>query len=61
MMLNLLNFGRPFVKRFDLGLYAIRPLSVLSETFVHYGQRVERIKMKLGTQVGLGSGDFVLV
>jgi len=35
-------------------------LSVLSVTFVHCGQAVERIKMKLGTQVGLGPGHIVL-
>jgi len=29
-------------------------------TFVHCGQTVERIKMKLGTQVGLGPGHIVL-
>ena len=37
-------------------------LSVLSVTFVHCGQTVgrRRIKMKLGTQVGLGPGHIVL-
>jgi len=35
-------------------------LSVLSVTFVHCGQKVGRIKMKLGTQVGLGPGHIVL-
>jgi len=60
-------FGRPFVKRFA---YAIGPLyvcpvclsvlSVLSVTFVHCGQTVGRIKMKLGSQVGFGSGHYVL-
>ena len=35
-------------------------LSVLSVTFVHCGQTVGRIKMKLGTQVGLGPGRMVL-
>jgi len=35
-------------------------LSVLSVTFVHCGQTVGRIKMKLGTQVGLGPGHIVL-
>ena len=29
-------------------------------TFVHYGQTVGRIKMKLGMQVGLGPGHIVL-
>ena len=32
----------------------------LSVTFVHCGQTVERIKMKLGMQVGLGPGHIVL-
>ena len=43
--------------------YAIRPLCVLSclsETFVHCGQTVGRIKMKHGMQVGLGPGHIVL-
>jgi len=35
-------------------------LSVLSVTFVHCGQTVGRIKMKLGVQVGLGPGHIVL-
>jgi len=35
-------------------------LSCLSVTFVHCGQTVGRIKMKLGTQVGLGPGHIVL-
>ena len=35
-------------------------LSVLSVTFVHRGQTVGRIKMKLGKQVGLGPGHNVL-
>jgi len=35
-------------------------LSVLSVTFVHCGQKVGRIKMKLGTQVGLGPCHIVL-
>jgi len=39
----------------------VRPvLSCLSETFVHCGQTVGRIKMKLGMQVGLGPGHIVL-
>jgi len=37
-----------------------RCLSVLSVTFVHCGQTVGRIKMKLGMQVGLGRGHIVL-
>jgi len=32
----------------------------VSVTFVHCGQTVERIKMKLGKQVGLGPGHIVL-
>ena len=43
--------------------YAIRLLSVcpvLSVTFVHCGQTVGRIKMKLGMQVSLGPGYIVL-
>jgi len=35
-------------------------LSCLSVTFVHCDQTVEQIKMKLGTQVGLGPGHIVL-
>jgi len=35
-------------------------LSVLSVTFVHCGQTVGRIKMKLGVQVGVGPGHIVL-
>jgi len=35
-------------------------LSVLSVTFVYCGQTVERIKMKLGLQVGLGPDHIVL-
>ena len=54
--------GRPFVKRFTLR-YRTVVLSVcpvLSVTFVHCGQTAGRIKMKLGTQVGLGPGHIVL-
>jgi len=35
-------------------------LSVLSVTLVHCGQTVGWIKMKLGTQIGLGPGHIVL-
>jgi len=35
-------------------------LSVLYVTFVHCGQTIGRIKMKLGMQVGLGPGHIVL-
>ena len=34
--------------------------SCLSVTFVHCGQTVGQIKMKLGMQVGLGPGHIVL-
>jgi len=56
-------FGRPFVKRFALcyrSVVCLSCLSVLSVTFMHCGQTVGRIKMKLGTQVGLGPGHIVL-
>ena len=53
-------FGRPFVKRFALCYRSIVFLSCLSVTFVHCGQTVGRIKMKLGMQVGLGPGHIVL-
>jgi len=35
-------------------------LSCLSVTLVYCGQMVGRIKMKLGTRVGIGPGDIVL-
>ena len=41
-------------------MLSVRCLSVLSVTFVHCGQMVGRIKMKLGMQVGLGPGHIVL-
>jgi len=60
-----LVFRRPFVNGSP---YAIRPLSrpvlsclsVLSVTLVYCGQTVGWIKMKLGTQVGLGPAHIVL-
>jgi len=59
--------GRPFVKRFALCyrsvVLSVSPvcLSVcLSVTFVHCGQTVGRIKLKLSKQVGLGPGPIVL-
>ena len=52
-------FGWPFVKRFAL-CYRTVVLSCLTVTSVYCGQTVGRIKMKLGTQVGLGSGHIVL-
>ena len=57
--LVLLVFGRPLVKRFVLRYRSV-VLSVLSVTFVHCGQTVGRIKMKLGMQVGLVPGHIVL-
>jgi len=58
-------FGRPFVKRFALChrsvVLSCPVLSVCrSVTFVHCSQTVGRIKMKRGTQVGLGPGHIVL-
>jgi len=63
------SFGRPFAKRFALCCQTVVCLSVclsvcltvcLSITLVHCGQTVGWIKMPLGTEVGLGPGDFVL-
>ena len=60
-------FGRPFVKRFALWYWSVVCLSVpyclsvcLSVAFVHCGQTVGRIKMKLRTHVGLSPGHIVL-
>ena len=55
-------FGRPFVKWFALchRTVVLTLLSVLSVTLVYCGQTVGWIKMKLGTEVGLGPGDIVL-
>ena len=53
-------FGQPFVKRFTLCYRSVVCLSVLSVTLVYCGQSVGQIKMKLGTQVGLGPGHNVL-
>ena len=52
-------FGRPFVKRFAL-CYPTVVLSVLSVMLVYCGQMVGRIKMKRGTDAGLGPGHTVL-
>ena len=52
-------FGRLFVKQFAL-CYRTVVLSCLSVTFVHCGQTVGWIKMKLGVQVGLCPGHIVL-
>ena len=56
-------FGVLLVKRFALCYRSIVCLSVcpvLFVTFVHCGQTVGRIKMKLGIPVGLGPGHIVL-
>jgi len=55
-------FWRSFVKRFALCYRSVvcPVLSCLSVTFVHCGQTVVQIKMKLGMQVGLGPGHIVL-
>jgi len=42
------------------GALQISCLSCVSVTLVYCGQTVERIKMKLGMQVGLGPGHIVL-
>ena len=41
-------------------MLSVRCLSLLSVTFVHCGQTVGWIKMKLGLQIGLGHGHIVL-
>jgi len=43
-----------------LSVRCLSVLSVLSVTFVHCGQTVGLIKMKLGLQVGIGPGHIVL-
>jgi len=43
-----------------LSVRCLSCLSVMSVTFVHCGQMVGRIKMKLGMHVGLGAGHTVL-
>jgi len=57
-------FGGPFVKRFALCYQTVVCLSCFSVCpvcdLVHCGQTVGRIKMKLGTQVGLGPSHNVL-
>ena len=58
-----LNFWATVCKTVRPVVSVRRPvcLSVcLSVTFVHCGQTVGRIKMKLGMQVDLGSGHIVL-
>jgi len=53
-------FGRPFVKQFAQCYQIIVVLSCLFVTLVYCGLMVGWIKMKLGVQVGLGSGHIVL-
>jgi len=54
-------FGRPFAKRFALCFPVLSLcLSVLSVTLVYCSQTFGGIKMKLGTQIGLGLGNIVL-
>jgi len=54
-------FGRSFVKRFARCYRSVVCLSVsLSVTLVYCGQTVGWIKMKLGMEVGLSPGHFVL-
>ena len=43
-----------------LSVRCLTCLPVLSVTFVHCGQAVGRVKMKLVTQLGLGTGHIVL-
>jgi len=54
-----LIFGRLFVKWFAV-CYRTIVISVLSALLVYCGQTVGRIKMKHGTEVGLGPGHTVL-
>jgi len=56
------DFWAPFVKRFALSYRSIVCLSCpvcLSVTLVYCGQTVGLIKMKLGTEVGLGLDHIV--
>jgi len=58
--------GRPFVKRFTVCYRTVVCLCVCVSvclsciTLVYCGQTVGWIKMRLGTEVGLGPGDIVL-
>ena len=52
------NRVRPMLS--DRWMSVLSVLSVLPVTFVHCGQTVGRIKMKLGTQVGLVPDHIVL-
>jgi len=58
----MLNFERPFVKRFVpcYGTVVVSVLSCLSVTMVYCGQTVGWIKMKLNIEVGLSPGHIVL-
>ena len=54
-------FGRSFVRFTLYYRTVVCPVLCLSVTLVYCDQTVERIKMKLGTQVGLSPGYTVLV
>jgi len=56
----ILVFEQPFVKRFVVCYHTVVCLSCLSVTLVYCGQTVGWIKMKLGVEVGLGTGHLVL-
>jgi len=62
---NSLKFAGVLQTTRSISPYVIGPLSLvclscLSVTLVHCGQTVRWIKMKLGTEVGLGPGHIVL-
>jgi len=57
---HLTIFGRQFVKLFAVYYQTVVCLSCLSVTLLYCGQTVGWVKMKLGTQVGLGHGHIVL-
>ena len=54
-------FGRPFVGSLYAIIRLLSVLSVLSVTLVYCGLTVGCIRMPLGMEVGLGSGQIVLV
>jgi len=59
--MHILNISATFwAKQFALCYQSVVCVSFLSVTFVHCGQMVGRIKIKLGMQVGLGPGHIVL-
>ena len=62
LLLTVFGRGRPFVKPFTLMLSVRFPVCpvCLSVMFMHCGQKVGRIKMTFGMQVGLGPGHIVL-